>query len=221
MGSSPILLRQMLSYRSPGLPEETAVYIRAIAMDPTYVDEQAARRCLEAFRWQGRPSCPGCGQSERVTGLNGTSHRAGLYQCNVCRDHFTVVTDTIMRSTKVPLHKWLLATNIIDTDNPSIVDLQVMLGLTYKTTWSLARKIHYRLEYGRRVLDLLEWASRPGTDFGDVRNWGHGDEGRRLTMRFLAAGKYPNDFRRNHRSTGRHPAEILTLMPHEYATLNS
>jgi transposase-like protein len=58
-----------------------------------YNDEDAAREHLEAQLWPNGPFCPHCG-STNVTALKGKSHRKGLYQCNDCREQFSVTVGT-------------------------------------------------------------------------------------------------------------------------------
>ena len=65
--------------------------------DPIFTDEDKAREHFEAIRWPNGPVCPHCGvTSEHVTRLAGKVHRPGLYQCNACRESFTVKMGTVM-----------------------------------------------------------------------------------------------------------------------------
>ena len=81
--------------------------------DPIFTDENAAREHLEAQRWPDGPSCPHCGEAEQITKLEGKKHRPGVYQCNSCRQQFTVTVGTVFERSKIPLHKWLLATYLL------------------------------------------------------------------------------------------------------------
>ena len=75
--------------------------------DPIFTDENAARAHFEAIRWpNGKRSCPHCGAVGESTELHGKSHRPGLYQCNGCREHFTVKVGGVMESSHIPLTKW-------------------------------------------------------------------------------------------------------------------
>jgi transposase-like protein len=38
-----------------------------------------------------------------VTKLEGGKHRPGLYQCNECREQFTVTVKTVFERSKIPL----------------------------------------------------------------------------------------------------------------------
>ena len=59
---------------------------------PMFSDEDAARAHLEEIRWANGIYCPHCGNTEQasIRKLEGKSTRPGLYQCNACREHFTV-----------------------------------------------------------------------------------------------------------------------------------
>ena len=50
-----------------------------------FTNEDKAREHLESLRWPNGPSCPHCGAVDKLTRLEGKSHRKGLFQCNECR----------------------------------------------------------------------------------------------------------------------------------------
>jgi transposase-like protein len=110
---------------------------------PIFSDENAAREHLEATRWPNGPHCPHCGEAEQVTKLEGKKHRPGVYQCNSCRQQFTVTVGTVFERSKIPPHKWLLATYLMSASKKgmSAHQLHRMLGVTYKTAWFMAHRI--------------------------------------------------------------------------------
>jgi transposase-like protein len=110
---------------------------------PMFTDEVAARAHLEAIRWPNGPFCPHCGETENVTRLDGKSHRAGLLQCNSCREHFTVTVGTVMERSHIPLHKWVLGFHLMAASKKGISTHQLhrMLGITYKSAWFMAHRI--------------------------------------------------------------------------------
>jgi transposase-like protein len=72
--------------------------------DKIFHDEDAARRHFEAVRWpNGKPICPHCGVIGGSTLLKGKSHRPGMYQCNDCREPFTVTIGSVMEASHLPL----------------------------------------------------------------------------------------------------------------------
>ena len=109
---------------------------------PRFTCETAAREHLESLNWPDGPFCPHCG-SLNATRLQGSHHRAGLVQCNDCRQQFTVTVGTVFERSKVPLNKWLLANHLLCASKKGISGHQVarMLGVTYKTAWFMMHRI--------------------------------------------------------------------------------
>src|SRR5205823_1514363 len=98
----------------------------------------------EAIRWPHGPVCPHCGATgETATKLAGKSHRRGLYQCNACREPFTVKMSSVMESSHLSYRKWALAFHLMAASKKgmSAHQLHRMLGVTYKTAWFLAMRI--------------------------------------------------------------------------------
>ncbi|MDP1630728.1 MAG: IS1595 family transposase [Caulobacter sp.] len=110
---------------------------------PIFTDADKAREHLEATRWPHGPICPHCGVIDEATALKGSAHRAGLYQCNACREQFTITVGTVFERSKVPLNKWLLATYLMSSSKKGISAHQVgrTLGVTYKTAWFMCHRI--------------------------------------------------------------------------------
>jgi transposase-like protein len=115
--------------------------------NPIFHDESTAREWLEARIWPHGPVCPHCGVVDQATLMKGESHRPGLYQCNACREPFTVTVGTLYERSKIPLHKWLAATHLMMASKKGISALQVgrMLGLSKKTAWFLCHRIRESL----------------------------------------------------------------------------
>ena len=107
-----------------------------------FTDPNKAREHLEAIRWPDGPYCPHCG-GMNARQLKGKSHRPGLYQCNDCRKQYSVTVGTVFERSKIPLHKWLLATHLLSASKKgmSAHQLHRMLGVTYKTAWFMAHRI--------------------------------------------------------------------------------
>jgi transposase-like protein len=113
--------------------------------NPAFTDDDKAREALEAIRWPDGPICPHCGccDPERVAAGHGKAHRPGLYYCADCNGQFTVTVGTVMERSHVPLSKWLLAMHLMGASKKgmSALQLQRMLGVTYKTAWFLCHRI--------------------------------------------------------------------------------
>ena len=67
----------------------------SILSRPEFHDEQAAYDYVEARLWPNGPTCPRCGEHERVTKMQGKSTRMGTYKCRACRKPFTVKVSTM------------------------------------------------------------------------------------------------------------------------------
>jgi transposase-like protein len=114
---------------------------------PEFHDADKAREWLEARLWKdGRP-CPHCGVMDQSTLMKGKSHRPGLYQCNACREPFTVTVGTLYERSKVPLNKWLAATHLMMASKKGMSALEIgrLLGLSKKTAWFLCHRIRESL----------------------------------------------------------------------------
>lgn len=116
---------------------------------PIFQDADKAREYLESIRWPNGPVCPHCGCDDDWTKLEGAKHRPGLYQCNACRQQFTVTVGTLFERSKVPLNKWLLAAYLLCSSKKGISSHQLhrMLDVTYKSEYddldALYRAIGY------------------------------------------------------------------------------
>lgn len=111
--------------------------------DPIFTCADKARAHLEKTRWPHGPVCPHCGVIDEATAIKGKSARAGLYQCNACRDQFTITVGTVFERSKVPLNKWLLATYLMASSKKGISAHQIgrTLDVTYKTAWFMCHRI--------------------------------------------------------------------------------
>src|SRR5271168_3250059 len=111
--------------------------------NPIFHDAEKARAWLERRLWPEGPICPKCGVIDQATLMKGKTTRAGLYQCNACREPFTVTVGTLYERSKVPLNKWLAATHILMASKKGVSALQIgrMLGLSKKTAWFLCHRI--------------------------------------------------------------------------------
>jgi transposase-like protein len=108
-----------------------------------YTNEAEARKHLESIQWQSGPVCAHCGVIGEATRLEGKSTRPGVYKCRPCQQPFSVTVGTVMERSKIPLTKWLLATELLTSSKKGISAHQLhrMLGVTYKSAWFLAHRI--------------------------------------------------------------------------------
>ena len=118
--------------------------------NPIFQDETTARNWLEAELWPEGPVCPHCGVLNENTKVQGKSGRPGLYMCNACRCQFTVTVGTLMERSKIPLHKWLMATYLLMASKKGMSTHQMsrMLGVSLKSTWFLMYRIREAMTEG-------------------------------------------------------------------------
>lgn len=113
--------------------------------------EDDARSFLERIRWRDGVACPHCGVVGDSTLMQGKAHRKGLYQCNSCREQFTVTTGTIMHRSRLSLVKWVLAFHLMCSSKKGISALQLQRQLniaSYQTAWHLCHRVRYAMENG-------------------------------------------------------------------------
>lgn len=110
---------------------------------PIFTNEEAARKHFEDIRWPSGPVCSHCGAVNQATLVKGKSHRPGMYQCNACRQPFSVTTGTVMESSHIPLSKWALGFHLMAASKKGVSAHQLhrMLGITYKSAWFMAHRI--------------------------------------------------------------------------------
>ena len=114
--------------------------------DPIFHNEDKAREHFEFIRWAKGVYCPHCGNADanKITKMEGKSHRKGLHICNECREHFTVTVGSVMERSHIPLHKWALGFYLMASSKKGISAHQLMrqLGLgSYRTAWFMAHRI--------------------------------------------------------------------------------
>jgi transposase-like protein len=121
--------------------------------DPMFHDEDAARAHLESIRWANGVYCPHCGNANQqaLRKLEGKSHRPGLWQCNACRQHFSVTVGSVMERSHIPLAKWVLGFHLMASSKKGISAHQLwrMLGFgSYRTAWFMAHRIREAMKEG-------------------------------------------------------------------------
>jgi len=112
--------------------------------NPIFHDDDRAREHLESLLWPQGPVCPRCGvMGNRITKLQGTSTRPGVYKCKDCRKPFSVTVGTVMERSHIPLSKWVLAAQLMASSKKgmSALQLQRMLGTNYETAWFLFHRL--------------------------------------------------------------------------------
>jgi len=117
-------------------------------------DEAAAYAYLEELRWHGSPVCPHCGNEDRCYFLkpaNGKSRatRTGrqtqrrLWKCGACRKQFSVLTDTVMHGTKIPVRTWVFVIfeMCASKNGVSAREIERKYGLCPRSAWFMTQRI--------------------------------------------------------------------------------
>jgi transposase-like protein len=117
-----------------------------------YGSDKTARSFLESIRWPDGAICPRCKtkQDHKITAKKESENgaREGVYFCSKCRKQFTVTVGTIMESSHIPIGTWLAAIFLICASKKAISSLQLqrMLGLTYKSAWFMSHRIRHAMD---------------------------------------------------------------------------
>ena len=125
----------------------------AVLNAPHFHNEEAAFEYVETRLWLNGPSCPFCGECEKIGRLEGKTTRPGLRKCYSCRKPFTVRIGTIFESSHLKLHLWLQAIYLMCASKKGIStrQLQRMLGCGLKTAWFLSHRIREAMIENRGV----------------------------------------------------------------------
>ncbi len=115
--------------------------------------EADAYRFLEDLRWQGTPVCAHCGATGAyfLTPKNGTARatRTGaqterrLWKCQACRKQFSVITNTVMHGTKVPIRTWVfvLLEMVASKNGVAAREIERKYQVTPRTAWHMTCRI--------------------------------------------------------------------------------
>src|SRR4029077_904765 len=89
---------------------------------------------------------------EKIAKGEGKAARPGLYYCAECNGQFTVTVGTVMERSKISLSRWLFAMHLMGASKKgmSALQLQRMLGVTYKTAWFLCHRIRKAMAPAQR-----------------------------------------------------------------------
>ena len=111
-----------------------------------FPDEASAEKFFAERRWgkDGKKRhCPHCGSVRTVT----MNHKMP-YRCKDCRKFFSVRTKSVLAESNVPLHKWLMAMYLLNTNLKGVSSMKLArdLDITQKTAWFLAHRIRKAFE---------------------------------------------------------------------------
>jgi transposase-like protein len=124
-------------------------------------NEAKAFEHVESVLWPHGPTCPHCGNVDKIYCLEGVRsksskknpegvERHGLKKCAACRQQFTVRVGTIFEESHIPLHKWLQAIHLMCSSKKGISSNQLhrVLEITLKSAWFLSHRIREAMREG-------------------------------------------------------------------------
>ena len=102
--------------------------------------DEKAEEWFIAQRWPDGVTCPFC-DSDNIAEV--ASRKPQPFRCRTCRKHFSVKTDTLLHSSKIPLHKWAIAFYLYSTNLKGVSSMKLHrdLGITQKSAWYMAHRI--------------------------------------------------------------------------------
>jgi transposase-like protein len=115
--------------------------------------EADAYQYLENLRWGDTPVCAHCGSTNvrLIPPTNGVSRRTAggtmserrVWKCAECRKQFSVITNTMMHATKVPVRTWLLVIlDMISAKNGLAArEVERKYGVAPRTAWHMLHRI--------------------------------------------------------------------------------
>jgi transposase-like protein len=123
----------------------------AVAELDYLTDANAARNYLESVRWPAGPVCPHCAAAQKAFRLQvrpGSQLRQGVWKCSPCGKQFTVTLNTLFEDSKLPLHKWLQALELLRRTRAGVSakELETVVGITYKSAWKLIDRVRYAFD---------------------------------------------------------------------------
>lgn len=121
--------------------------------------------CIAYFmkmKWPNGFACPNCGNGSYYTV---STRRLPLFQCRSCRHQTSLTAGTVMEGTRLPLLKWAKALQFLSRRaSINAVHLAEAIQVTYKTAWSILRKIRSAISQAD-AKKLLNGTVRAGLAF--------------------------------------------------------
>jgi transposase-like protein len=117
----------------------------------TFVSERRAANLLQQIRWRDGVYCPRC-RAESV--IRYGSYRVfQRYRCKNCDRTFNDQTGTVFEHSAVALRKWFLAVYTYIRFNTSLRQLDVEIGVSYKTVYRRVQRFLRALDAPRPQLE--------------------------------------------------------------------
>ncbi len=187
--------------------------------------EADAYRYFEELRWDGTPKCAHC-DSENVYLIgcaNGISRktRTGnmsqrrVWKCRDCKRQFSVITGTVMQSTKVPVRVWAMVTfeMCASKNGTAAREIERKYGVCPRTAWFMLHRIRAAMAGDGFAVPMQGTIVSDETWVGGEPRWRHASD-RRNQPRRIAPGT-------EHRSLHTDKTPVLSLLNTETGEVRS
>ena len=125
------------SSKSPGKSHRNGITMLDLA--EMFPDEESARQWFESKMWPEGRRCPRCNGGRTVE----STHSKMPYWCSDCRKYFSVRTNTLLESSRLPLRKWAWAIflHLTSLKGVSSMKLHRDIGVTQSSAWFMLQRI--------------------------------------------------------------------------------
>lgn len=126
------------------MPKRIATTLSLFQLSQMFPTVESAVRYFEGIRWNGSPVCTKCDKAEKIT----AQRKVGTYWCGMCREYFTVFTNTPLERNKIDARKWLFAAYLVLTARKGISSYQLSkeLAVQQRTAWYMMHRLRTACE---------------------------------------------------------------------------
>ncbi len=126
--------------------------------------EANAYAYFERLRWNGAPKCAHCESSnvyfiEPANGVSratrtGTQSQRRVWRCRDCKKQFSVITNTVMHGTKIPVRVWLMVIFELCSSKNGVAAREVerKYGIAGRSAWFMLHRIREAMSHDDFVL---------------------------------------------------------------------
>ena len=126
------------------MPKRIATTLSLFQLSEMFPTVESAVRYFEHIRWNGSPVCTKCDKPDKIT----AQKKVGTYWCGMCREYFTVFTNTPLERNKIDARKWLFAAYLVLTARKGISSYQLSkeLAVQQRTAWYMMHRLRTACE---------------------------------------------------------------------------
>ena len=110
-----------------------------------FSDNAEAEAWFIQTRWPDGTVCPFCEQKDRI--IDRLNRKPQPWYCGHCRKYFSIKTNTVMHSSRLPLSSWAIAFFLLSTNLKGVSSMKLHrdLNVTQRTAWHMAMRIRETL----------------------------------------------------------------------------